>query len=84
MPAPNSTTTPYSSVYPPAPTVGSSRPQGLPLYGGNESGGGANSIFGEDEEPGLFNAAKGWMQTAGTKLAEVEAEVWKRINDVHK
>lgn len=83
-PAPNSTTTPYSSVYPPAPTVGSSRPQGLPLYGGNESGGGANNIFGEDEEPGLFNAAKGWMQTAGTKLAEVEAEVWKRINDVHK
>lgn len=30
-----------------------------------------------------MNVAKGWMQSAGEKLAEVEAEVWKRINDAH-
>jgi hypothetical protein len=52
-------------------------------YGtGSGSGGGAADIF-PDEEPGFMNAAKGWMQAAGSKLAEVEKEVWKRINDAH-
>ncbi|KAJ6036529.1 hypothetical protein N7540_000808 [Penicillium herquei] len=79
---PNSTSSPYASVYRTSSDAGSSRPQGLPLhYGGG--GGGADNIFPEDEEPGFLSSAKGWMQSAGTKLAEVEAEVWKRINDVH-
>lgn len=82
-PIPNSTTTPYSSAYPNSPGAGGSRPHTLPLYGGSGSGGGANNIFGEDEEPGFLSTAKTWMQSAGTKLAEVEAEVWKRINDAH-
>jgi hypothetical protein len=30
-----------------------------------------------------MGTARSWMQSAGTKLAEVEAEVWKRINDAH-
>lgn len=30
-----------------------------------------------------MSTAKAWMQSAGAKLAEVEAEVWKRINDAH-
>lgn len=25
----------------------------------------------------------GWMRWAGRKLGEVEAEVWRRINEVH-
>lgn len=82
-PTPNFTSTPYSSVYPtPSSGGGTSQPQTLPLhYGG--AGGGSSSIFHEDEEPGMLNTAKAWMQTAGTKLAEVEAEVWKRINNAH-
>lgn len=57
--------------------------QGLPLHaGGAGGGGGADSIF-PDEEPGFMSTAKAWMQSAGAKLAEVEAEVWKRINDAH-
>ncbi|KAJ6005512.1 hypothetical protein N7451_003456 [Penicillium sp. IBT 35674x] len=78
---PNSTSTPYSTVYRDS-SEGGSRPQGLPTYQSNSSGGGAGNIF-PDEEPGLMNVAKGWMQSAGEKLAEVEAEVWKRINDAH-
>ncbi|KAJ5746434.1 hypothetical protein N7520_011616 [Penicillium odoratum] len=78
---PNSTSSPYSAVYPES-SMGASRTQGLPTHYGSSSGGGADSIF-PDDEPGLMNTAKGWMQSAGEKLAEVEAEVWKRINDAH-
>ncbi|KAJ5487299.1 hypothetical protein N7530_001599 [Penicillium desertorum] len=80
---PNSTTSPYSSVYPTQ--AGSHRPQTLPLhYGaGTGSGGGASSIFPEEEEEGFMGAAKGWLRWSGNKLAEVEKGVWKKINDVH-
>ncbi|KAJ5276469.1 hypothetical protein N7524_002622 [Penicillium chrysogenum] len=84
---PNSTTSPYSSVYPTQ--AGSHRPQTLPLhYGagagaGAGSGGGASSIFPEEEEEGFMGAAKGWLRWSGNKLAEVEKGVWKKINDVH-
>lgn len=30
-----------------------------------------------------MDTAKAWMASAGAKLAEVEKEVWKRINDAH-
>ncbi|KAJ5654391.1 hypothetical protein N7490_001394 [Penicillium lividum] len=79
---PNSTSSPYSTVYPES-SNGASRTQGLPMHYGSSSGGGADSIFPDDDEPGFMNTAKGWMQSAGEKLAEVEAEVWKRINDAH-
>lgn len=71
--AANSTSTPYASVYP--------VPQTLPLGLHNPHG----IIAGEDEGegPGLLDMAKGWMQTAGDKLAEAEAEVWRRINEAH-
>lgn len=75
---PNSTSSPYANLY--NPPAGGSQP-GLPLHGGG-SGGGASDIFPDDEES-LMGTAKSWMQSAGTKLAEVEAEVWKRINDAH-
>jgi hypothetical protein len=81
---PNSTSAPFASVYQSPDSAG--RPQGLPThYGGSGggSGGGAGSIFTDEDEPSLFNTAKTWMNTAGNKLAEVEAEVWKRINDAH-
>jgi len=52
------------------------------VTGGSGSGGGARDIF-PDEEEGFMGTARSWMQSAGTKLAEVEAEVWKRINDAH-
>jgi hypothetical protein len=32
---------------------------------------------------GFMANAKSWMASAGTKLAEVEAEVWRRINEAH-
>lgn len=64
-----------------------SQTQTLPLhYGagaGTGSGGGADSIFPEEKEEGFIGAAKGWMRWSGNKLAEVEKEVWKKINDVH-
>ena len=78
-PVPNSTSSPYSSVYQ---SPGPSSSQGLPLHGSSSGGGGASSIF-PDDEPGIMDTAKSWMQTAGAKLAEVEAEVWKRINSAH-
>lgn len=58
------------------------RPQ-LPFSGGSGSGGGADSIFPQEEE-GFIGAAKGWMRWGGGKLVEVEKEVWKKINDVHE
>ena len=29
---------------------------------------------------GFWNAAKGWMETAGEKLQKGEKEIWRRIN----
>lgn len=56
---------------------------GLPLHTGGGRGGGAGGIFGDDE-PGFMTTAKAWMASAGDRLAEVEAQVWKRINDAHE
>lgn len=78
---PNSTSTPYASVYQSHGSAG--RPQGLPTHYGGGGGGGAGSIFADEDEASMFNTAKSWMNSAGNKLAEVEAEVWKRINDAH-
>lgn len=33
-----------------------------------------------DTAGNVWNAVKGWANVAGTKLAETEEEVWKRIN----
>lgn len=37
------------------------------------------AAFGVDPES-VWNTAKKWAQTAGEKVSEAEAEVWKRIN----
>lgn len=42
-----------------------------------------SSVSDGDAESGFLDVAKGWMQTAGDKLVQVEAEVWRRINDAH-
>lgn len=42
-------------------------------HGGHGSGGG-------DDDEGVWNSAKKWIQDAGAKVAEAESEVWKRIN----
>lgn len=69
-------------------THAGSQTQTLPLhYGagagsGAGSGGGASSIFPEEEE-GFVGTAKWWMRWSGSKLAEVEKGVWKKINDIH-
>jgi hypothetical protein len=34
-------------------------------------------------EQTFYESAKSWFQSAGNKLAEVEAEVWRRINEAH-
>ncbi|KAF9895402.1 hypothetical protein FE257_000308 [Aspergillus nanangensis] len=74
---PNSTTAPYSSVYS-APGTGQ-----LPVHYNNGSMGATDMNTGTHEEEGFYGSAKSWLQTAGNKLAEVEAEVWRRINDHH-
>lgn len=74
---PNSTSTPYASVYQ-APTPGSS----LPLHHHT----GSTAMVDSDADgagSSLFDSAKSWASSAGSKLAEVEAEVWRRINDAH-
>jgi hypothetical protein len=47
-----------------------------PLYAGND---GEDSLLGESGQK-VYDTAKSWMQSAGTKLAEAEAEVWKMVN----
>ncbi|KAJ9309942.1 hypothetical protein DTO217A2_580 [Paecilomyces variotii] len=75
---PNSTSTPYNTMYqPPANNTQ------LPTYNyGAASRGPGGDVF-QDEEEGvgqaIWKTAKSWVQTAGSKLAEVEAEVWKRV-----
>jgi hypothetical protein len=54
----------------------------LPLHSSSAGGQGVNDTF--DDEPSFMNTAKSWWQSAGTKLAEAEAEVWKRINNAHE
>ncbi|KAH8692873.1 hypothetical protein BGW36DRAFT_385390 [Talaromyces proteolyticus] len=77
---PNSTSTPYFSTYQPPgtnisnPTTGAAG-RGLTY---NESNG-EESIFGESGA-NILGTAKSWMASAGTKLAEAEAEVWKIVN----
>lgn len=49
----------------------------LGLTGGENDGlGGSN----EGKAGEMWNAAKGWLSTAGAKLVETEEQVWKRIN----
>ncbi|KAL4927963.1 uncharacterized protein BDV17DRAFT_103496 [Aspergillus undulatus] len=80
---PNATTTPYGAVYNP-PTGGAST---LPLHDTTSTGTGAGPAgdldLGTDSEPGVWGNTKSWLASAGNKLAEVEAEVWRRINDAH-
>lgn len=73
---PNSTTTPYNTVYPRHPSNSYQSPYSIP-----------NNNIMQDEldtsEKGFLDLAKGWVQTAGEKLVQVEAEVWRRINEAH-
>jgi hypothetical protein len=38
------------------------------------------SLIGDDDEEGVWSAAKKWASAAGESLAAAEHEVWKRIN----
>lgn len=87
---PNSTSTPYMSTYQPPnaqPLPSASRFTSIvgntngssnsgPLYAGDD---GEESILGESGQK-VLDTAKSWMQSAGSKLAEAEAEVWKMVN----
>ena len=37
----------------------------------------------QKEEGGILGTAMSWARSAGEKLADVEAAVWKKINDAH-
>jgi hypothetical protein len=76
QPHPNSTSTPYAALY--QPPASSSQ---LPLY--QHQGHGADEFDSAQEDGGFLASAKSWIASAGTKLAEVEAEVWRRINEAH-
>ncbi|KAJ5429917.1 hypothetical protein N7491_006933 [Penicillium cf. griseofulvum] len=80
---PNSTSSPYSSVYQANAGSHARSQQTLPShYGpgaGAGSGGGASSIFPPEEEEGFLGAAKGWMRWSGNKLAEVEKGFGRRL-----
>ncbi|KAH8422686.1 uncharacterized protein LDX57_000440 [Aspergillus melleus] len=77
--SPNATTTPYASVYQ-APTPVSSS---LPLHHHPGSTGMVDADEGSSSVSGFMESARSWVSSAGSKLAEVEAEVWRRINDAH-
>lgn len=47
-------------------------------YGSSGTGSNAAAL-GVDPE-GVWNTAKKWAATAGEKLSETEAEIWKRVN----
>ncbi|KAL4922705.1 hypothetical protein BDW62DRAFT_196712 [Aspergillus aurantiobrunneus] len=70
---PNSTTTPYTSIYSP-PSASAAGSASLPFH---------NTGTEPNSEEGLWGSAKSWLQSTGNKLAEVEAEVWRRINEAH-
>lgn len=78
---PNSTTTPFGSVYPPPQPMASTLP--MHYQTDNNRDYDRNIMTDDGEEKGFLDMAKGWMQTAGDKLVQVEAEVWRRINDAH-
>jgi hypothetical protein len=94
-PTPNSTSTPYLSTYqPPAHTPigkdGLNRTQtpsryhaGGPLDAGSlNDDNSSDSFFGlQSGGQNVLDTARSWMQTAGTKLAEAEAEVWRRVGN---
>jgi len=69
---PNSTSTPYATVY--TPPTQQQQPPRLPSYYGDRHG-----SEGESEEQGILQMAKTWVNAAGTKLAEAEAEVWRHV-----
>ncbi|GFG00444.1 hypothetical protein IFM61606_04310 [Aspergillus udagawae] len=79
QPQPNSTSTPYASLYQPPASASQ-----LPLYQNQAHGTDAfDSGLEGGSESGFLTNAKSWIASAGTKLAEVEAEVWRRINEAH-
>lgn len=47
------------------------------VFGGSSGGGGGDF---NETAGNVWSAVKGWASTAGTKLAETEEEVWRRIN----
>lgn len=56
---------------------------GLGFGGGGGSASAASPVGGdggEDSLGNMWNAVKGWANTAGEKLAETEESVWRRIN----
>ncbi|KAL4881321.1 hypothetical protein BJY04DRAFT_189618 [Aspergillus karnatakaensis] len=81
-PNPNSTTTPYSTVYsPPAPSTSTTLPLHTDTHPHTNS---TDSNPVSQPESGIWGSTKSFLQNAGNKLAEVEAEVWRRINDAHE
>ncbi|KAK5135483.1 hypothetical protein LTR08_005272 [Meristemomyces frigidus] len=55
----------------------------LGLTGGENSGGGHGGFGGSGSEGTageMWGKAKGWLNSAGTKLAETEEQVWRSIN----
>jgi len=59
-------------------SIGSFR--GLPLPSLSGSGGSAGEFQGDGAGDGVWSTVKGWASTAGNKAAELEEEVWKRMN----
>lgn len=45
---------------------------------GGEGGGAASN--GTDTAGNVMSTVKGWLNVAGTKMAETEEQIWKRIN----
>jgi hypothetical protein len=55
---------------------------GLPGGPSGSASGGGGGVIGEDASRtagNMWNAAKGWASAAGSKVAEVEAAAWKKI-----
>ncbi|KAL1971100.1 hypothetical protein VTN77DRAFT_51 [Rasamsonia byssochlamydoides] len=73
-----STSSPYTSAYQP-PTANSNQTFASQSQRQYHAAGGEDEGEGSLGQ-GILDTAKSWMQIAGTKLAEAEAEVWRRVN----
>jgi hypothetical protein len=54
------------------------------MFGGAAAGGAGGGALnlGASGDESVWETAKGWLDTAGKKVAEVEGEVWKKINEM--
>ncbi|KAA8644668.1 hypothetical protein EYZ11_001912 [Aspergillus tanneri] len=85
----NNPTSAYTSIYQaPNPEIrGINTNRNVRVHGSTtmlDSDGFGGEVGSDSTGAAILESAKSWFSSAGSKLAEVEAAVWKRINDAHE